>query len=38
VLFIDRLDAAARAEAITAIRQADWYDPGQTPTIKNSPH
>ena len=38
VLFIDRLDAAARKEAMKAIRQADWYDPAAPPAVKVSPH
>ena len=38
VLFLDRLDAAARKEAMRQIRAADWYDSGKPPTIKESPH
>jgi peptide deformylase len=38
VLFVDRLDAEARKEAMRAIRQSDWYDPGAPPTVKVSPH
>ncbi|GII24377.1 peptide deformylase [Planosporangium mesophilum] len=38
VLFVDRLDRAARKEALRAIRSADWYDPGRPPQIKVSPH
>jgi peptide deformylase len=38
VLFLDRLDAAARKEAMKAIRAADWYDSGAPPVIKVSPH
>jgi peptide deformylase len=38
VLFIDRLDTAARKEAMKAIRQADWYDAAGPPTVKVSPH
>jgi peptide deformylase len=38
VLFVDRLDADARKEAMRAIRQADWYDAGAPPTVKVSPH
>jgi peptide deformylase len=38
VLFLDRLDAAARKEAMKQIREADWYDAGRPPTIKESPH
>lgn len=37
VLFVDRLDPATRKEAMSAIRQAEWF--GQpAPTIKVSPH
>ena len=37
VLFIDRLDAEARKEAMKAIRETEWFgDMG--PTIKVSPH
>jgi len=36
VLFIDRLDAKARKEAMKAIRATDWYEAGMT--IKTSPH
>ena len=36
VLFIDRLDAKARKEAMKAIRATDWYEAGMT--IKMSPH
>jgi peptide deformylase len=38
VLFIDRLDTAARKEAMRAIRAADWYDPAAPPVVKVSPH
>ncbi|GGJ86678.1 peptide deformylase [Pilimelia anulata] len=38
VLFLDRLDPAARREAMRAIRAADWYDPAAPPTVKLSPH
>ncbi|HEX7746547.1 MAG TPA: peptide deformylase [Micromonosporaceae bacterium] len=38
VLFIDRLDAASRKEAMRAIREADWYDPAAPPAVKISPH
>ena len=37
ILFIDRLDAKTRKEAMKAIREADWGDLG-TPTVKVSPH
>jgi peptide deformylase len=38
VLFLDRLDAAARKEAMKAIRAAEWYAPGRPPAVKVSPH
>jgi peptide deformylase len=38
VLFVDRLDAPARKEAMRAIRQAEWYDPAAPPRVKVSPH
>jgi peptide deformylase len=38
VLFLDRLDAAARKEAMKAIREADWYKPAAPPKVKVSPH
>jgi len=38
VLFIDRLDADARKEAMKAIRQAEWYDSAAPPAVKVSPH
>jgi peptide deformylase len=38
VLFLDRLDAASRKEAMKQIRAAEWYDPGKPPTVKASPH
>jgi peptide deformylase len=38
VLFLDRLDAAARKDAMKAIRAAEWYDPARPPTVKTSPH
>ena len=37
VIFIDRLDAAARKNALREIRRAEWYDPGRT-LVKVSPH
>ena len=37
VIFIDRLDAATRKNAIREIRRAEWYDPSRT-VIKVSPH
>jgi peptide deformylase len=38
VLFLDRLDANARKEAMKEIRQAEWYDAGAPPVVKASPH
>ena len=38
VLFLDRLDAAARKDAMKQIRAAEWYDAGAPPTVKSSPH
>jgi len=38
VLFVDRLDAAARKEAMKAIRAAEWYDADAPPVVKTSPH
>lgn len=38
VLFIDRLDARRRKEAMRQIRQAEWYNPDAPPTVKVSPH
>ena len=37
VLFIDRLDRAARKAAMKAIREADWVS-GHEPAVKLSPH
>jgi peptide deformylase len=37
VIFIDRLDNAARKTALKEIRRAEWYDPANT-RIKISPH
>lgn len=37
VLFIDRLDKAARKEAMKMIRESDWFGLEQ-PTVKVSPH
>ena len=37
VLFIDRLDRAARKAAMKAIREAEWAG-GPVPTVKVSPH
>jgi peptide deformylase len=38
VIFVDRLDAAARKEAMKAIREAPWYITGAPPMVKVSPH
>jgi peptide deformylase len=38
VLFLDRLDAARRKEAMKAIRAAEWYDAARPPVVKVSPH
>jgi peptide deformylase len=38
VLFLDRLDAAARKDAMKQIRAAEWYDVAKPPTVKESPH
>lgn len=38
VLFLDRLDRAARKAAMKAIRDAEWYDPARPPIVKVSPH
>lgn len=37
VLFLDRLDAETRKQAMGEIRAADWFT-GAVPTIKQSPH
>jgi peptide deformylase len=36
ILFVDRLDKAARKQALKAIREADWF--GETVQLKVSPH
>jgi len=38
VLFLDRVDSAARKEAMKEIRQAEWYDEAAPPVVKASPH
>jgi peptide deformylase len=38
VLFLDRLDAASRKEAMKAIREAEWYNPAAPLAVKVSPH
>ena len=37
ILFVDRLDAATRKEAMRAIREAEWFG-AQPPVVKLSPH
>ena len=37
IIFIDRLDAEARKEAMREIRQAEWFG-APAPTVKISPH
>ncbi len=37
VLFVDRLDAATREQALREIRQAEWFD-GTEPVVKQDPH
>jgi peptide deformylase len=38
VLFLDKLDPAARKEAMRQIRAASWYSAEAPPTVKVSPH
>ena len=38
VLFLDRLDATRRKEAMKAIRASEWYNPEAPPVVKVSPH
>jgi peptide deformylase len=38
VLFLDRLDAAGKKDAMQQIRASEWYDAGKPPTVKESPH
>jgi peptide deformylase len=38
ILFLDRLDAQARKQAMKEIRQAPWYDAANPPAVKISPH
>ena len=38
VLFLDRLDPAARKDAMRQIREAPWYNTGAPPVVKVSPH
>ena len=38
VLFLDRLDAAGRKDAMKQIRAAEWYSADKPPVVKESPH
>ena len=38
VLFVDRLDADRRKQAMKEIRAAEWYNPEAPPVVKASPH
>jgi peptide deformylase len=38
VLFLDRLDAAGKKDAMQQIRASEWYDAAKPPTVKESPH
>ena len=38
VLFLDRLDATGRKDAMRQIRASEWYDAARPPTVKESPH
>lgn len=38
VLFVDRLDASRRKDAMKQIRAAEWYDAANPPVVKVSPH
>ena len=38
VLFLDRLDQAARKDAMRQIREAPWYNAAAPPSVKVSPH
>ena len=38
VLFVDRLDAETRRQAMAEIRAAEWAQPGAPPVVKVSPH
>ncbi|HWB65691.1 MAG TPA: peptide deformylase [Mycobacteriales bacterium] len=38
VLFVDRLDPEVRAEALRAIREAEWFGQTERPVVKVSPH
>jgi peptide deformylase len=38
ILFVDRLDADRRKQAMKEIRAAEWYNPDAPPVVKTSPH
>jgi peptide deformylase len=38
VLFLDRLDAAGKKDAMQQIRASEWYDAAKPPAVKESPH
>ncbi|GAA2813262.1 peptide deformylase [Saccharopolyspora taberi] len=38
VLFVDRLDEQTRKAAMQEIRRASWFDGGNAPVLKESPH
>jgi peptide deformylase len=38
VLFLDRLDAAGRKDAMKQIRASEWYEAAAPPVVKESPH
>jgi peptide deformylase len=38
VLFLDRLDAAGKKDAMRQIRASQWYDVAKPPAVKVSPH
>jgi peptide deformylase len=38
VLFVDRLDAERRKQAMKEIRAAEWYNADAPPVVKTSPH
>jgi peptide deformylase len=38
VLFLDRMDAAGRKDAMRQIRAAEWYDAAKPPAVRVSPH
>ena len=38
MLFVDRLDAEPRKQAMKAIRESEWFGLAGSPTVKVSPH